>query len=160
MKTNKIILLWISVLAVSLIANVFFLAKDIFNGTYYQISNKDNEYRYVFSVDGRIVDYKRYNRNDGSIEQQATGYYEINHHDGQKIINVMDFVDFGQDGSFNGLLSLHRKSVFVMSNYSGTIWWVCPSAIVIQILWFSAEFVLIWLLLKKIKTPCRNQRQG
>lgn len=151
MKNNRIILLFIALLTVSIIANVFFLSKDICDGTYYQIVNKDNEYRYVFSVDSRIVDYKRYN-SDGNIERQATGYYEINHHDGQKIIDVMDFVDFGQDGSFNGLLSLHRKSVFVMSNYSGTIWWVCPSAIVIQILWFSADFVLIWFL-RKNKNP-------
>lgn len=153
MKNNKIILLWISVLAVSLIANVFFMAKDIFNGTYYQIINKDNEYRYVFSVNGRIVDYKRYNGDDGGIEQQATGYYEINHHDGQKIIDVMDFVDFGQDGSFNGLLSLHRKSVFAMSNYSGTIWWICPSAIAIQVLWIATDIVLVWMIRRKNKNP-------
>lgn len=149
MQKNTTLLLIIA-LAVSVIGNIFFLTQDIFGGTYYQIPSKYDNSRIVFSVDHRIVDYTRYSREDRSIETEQTGIYSITYHEGKKIIDVTALPEVLTEGKFLGLLSLYPKTIFVMSNYSNTMWYICPAAIVIQILWLAADIALVVALKKRI----------
>lgn len=45
---------------------------------------------------------------------------------------------------------MHRTSIFAMQGFLEEGWYICPAAIIVQILWLAADAALIVLLLQKL----------
>ena len=139
MKNNRIILLFIALLTVSIIANVFFLSQDFFPGKYYGKIYDDiscsvlvkKNFHETINLEKDVVwtgevkqDYK--DRYGG----QYTALYD--ERDGYEFLRLVDkTIMFKQD-------AVTRNIYF------------CPAAIIIQVLWITADVVLIVLLRKRI----------
>ena len=157
MKKRTKTIIFSAALFLSIIGNILFLSQNFFNGTYYLIDNEKFQNRAIFSVDHYVVNYKSYRKDSGALHQQKTGYYSVKKIDGQTIIDIDSFPSPSNEST--DVLCLYRKSIFVMCTCSETFWFICPAAIIVQVLWLVADAMLI-IVLVKIKTPCRNRRQG
>lgn len=141
MKKKTIIIL-IASLAVSLLGNIFFLTQDFFNGTY--IGRRDaDEGNFIFTVDHQIVKCKLYEKS-GEIRREWTCYIDSATDEDIFITTMKGDVE---------ILRIHKNSIFSMHCFDETSWFVCPAAIIIQVLWIAADSVLVVLLLKKLGLP-------
>lgn len=148
MKKRTKAIIFSSALFLLIIGNILFLSQDFFNGTYYLIDNEKFQNKADFSVDHYIVKYKSYRKDSGELYQQKTGYYSVTKIDGQTIIDIDSLPSSSNEST--DMLCLYRKSIFVMCTCSETFWFICPSAIVVQVLWICADVVLVVLLIKKL----------
>jgi hypothetical protein len=102
----------------------------------------------MFSVDRQIVDYKSYSKDTGELIKQKACIYSVTKINGKKIIDI-DCVS-SSDDEYTGILCLYRKSIFFMCSCNETFWFICPSAIAVQIILITAYVVLSVLLLKNL----------
>lgn len=151
MKKTQRKLIFLVGLFILILCNFLLLSKDFFNGTYYLIDDERFHHRAMFSVDRQVVHYKSYSKDTGEIIKQKACNYSVTEIDGKKIIDI-DCIS-ASDDEYTDILCLYRKSIFFMCSCSETFWFVCPSAIAVQIILITAYVVLFFLLFKKNKNP-------
>ena len=139
---KKTIIILISALVVSVVGNIIFLSQDFFNGTYYGRRDSD-EGRCVIRVNGLMADCRVYDLEE-NLKVSETCYISFTECDGHR---DAWFTVADRDSTVE---RVHRTSIFAMQGFLEEGWYICSSAIIIQVLWLVADVALVVLLLKKL----------
>lgn len=155
MKKSLIILL--IVLLFSVVGNIFFLSQDVFEGTYVSIGNDFKIslkfYDNTFSRKICLKDGDLYCSTYGFYAEEERYYrdlYDINYYNvsGYKSHHVPDGNILENHKEIPGA---NRYTIFVIGEMESW-YYICPSAIIIQIVWLVADTFLLAFIIRKIKT--------
>lgn len=153
MKNCTKAIIFSAALFLSIIGNILFLSQDFFNGTYYGRRASD-EGRCAIRVNGLMADCRVYDLEE-KLKVEETCYISFTECDGHRD------AWFTVAGTNSTVERMHRTSIFAMQGFLEEGWYICPAAIIVQVLWLAADatFIIVFIKIKN-KTPCRNQRQG
>lgn len=156
MKKSLIVLL--IALLLSVVGNIFFLSQDVFEGTYVSIGNDfkialkfyDNTFsRKIYLKEGDLYCstygfYGEDNRYNSYRDLYDIAYYNV---EGYKSYHVPDGNILG---NYKEIPGANRHTIFVIGEMESW-YYICPSAIIIQVIWIVADTLCVIFILKKAK---------